>query len=1083
MKPTQWKDALRNIWKQKVSYLSIIVIAFLGVTTFLGVHYTDAALRRNGSDMYNAVNFRDAEIVSTLLFDAEDLDVILQVEGVKDAEAVLMTSAKVASQDTRENVSVISLTRRINQPLLVEGRLPETAAECAVEGRLAEQMGWQLGDEILTLNARGKPAAFLKEGRFVITGIADHPDHTSTAIPDTLYVMVTEDAFDAESLGNCFMKAEVVVEKPEGIDRFTKAYDNLVNPVLARLETAAKPCEERRAEKVRRENREKIADGESKLGEAKEQLDKGREELDKGKRELAEWKKKLADMEAEAVKVKAKLDDGENELWKVKLELDEARRYLRIGMEVLSKADAELKDGKAKLEEAKAALAAAFDPLRQAVNAAEQKVQEALDQLAEANRQREQAVTPEEIAAADELIEQMRQLVAEAEAALQSAINDLNTAVFPEESAAVAEAEEQLAEFEKLYKDGQELYAEKKYLFDKAEAEYGKGLELWYETRNKYWDGLEQMEDGREQLEDGRKKLEDGEKEFEEKQDEYDSAVIELDKAREMLGNVESARWLFIDCRGNSSFVQLLLGSSNLASLEMTFSLMFILVGALVIYATISKMIDEQRSLVGAGKALGLFNREIFAKYLLFGVSATLIGTLLGMLTARFWMEVYILKSARSFYTFDTSRPLLLVRPTVIVVTAGVLLSVAAIWFACTKLLRSTAIQLMQARIPNGRKKDGKKGGHVLSLYSRLILLNVRTDLRRVIVTVVSVAGCCALVVIGFTLKSAVEGALDNQYSRIVAYDGRIKYDSEVAQNAGTEIIRKLDDAGVDYAEIYDGVVTFRITENLVGELICGDLGQISDFYHLLDWKTGEPLAPSDEGILVQKRTAESYDLEPGSEIELSLGGADSVKVKVEGIFDNYIGRIMLMSPACYRELFGRDCTMNAFYIRLNGAEEETLQETLRQIDGFESYSPADSDKSLFASSSSMVTVVVAMFIFMAAIMAGVVLTNLTNIYILQKKPELTIMRINGFTVSEVIGYVVRETVFTTALGILFGIAMGAGVSYKIIRAMETVFIQYERGVSVPAWLYGAVITLFFAFVINVLVLRKIKYLKLTDMT
>ena len=78
MKPTQWKDALRNIWKQKVSYLSIIVIAFLGVTTFLGVHYTDAALRRNGSDMYNAVNFRDAEIVSTLLFDAEDLDVILQ---------------------------------------------------------------------------------------------------------------------------------------------------------------------------------------------------------------------------------------------------------------------------------------------------------------------------------------------------------------------------------------------------------------------------------------------------------------------------------------------------------------------------------------------------------------------------------------------------------------------------------------------------------------------------------------------------------------------------------------------------------------------------------------------------------------------------------------------------------------------------------------------------------------------------------------------------------------------------------------------------------------------------------------------
>ena len=1083
MKPTQWKDALRNIWKQKVSYLSIIVIAFLGVTTFLGVHYTDGALRRNGSDMYNAVNFRDAEIVSTLLFDAEDLDAILQVEGVRDAEAVLQTSAKVSSLETKENVSVISLTERINQPLLVEGRLPETAEECAVEGRLAEKMGWEIGDEIQTLNARGKTAAFLKEGRFVITGIADHPDHTSTAIPDTLYVMVLKDAFDAESLGNCFMKAEVVVEKPEDIDRFTKAYDNLVAPVLTRLEIAAKPCEARRAEKVRTENREKIADGEGKLGEAKEQLDKGREELDKGRKELESGEKKLAEMEDEAVKVKAKLDDGENELWKAKLELDEARRYLRIGLQVLSEAEAELNKGKAKLDEAKAALAAAFDPLRQAVKAAQQKVDEALDKLAEANRQREGAVTPEEIAAADELIVQMRQLVDEAEANLQSAINELNTAVFPEESAALEEAEKQLEEYTDLYNEGLELYGEKKALFDKAEAEYGKGLELWYETRAKYWDGLEQLEDGREELENGRKKLADGEQEYGEKLDEYDSAVTELDKAREMLANVDIAHWLLIDCRGNSSFVQLLLGSSNLASLEMTFSLMFILVGALVIYATISKMIDEQRSLVGAGKALGLFNREVLAKYLIFGVSATLLGTLLGMLIARFWMEVYVLENARRFYTFDTSRPLLLVRPTVIVVTAGVLLSVAAIWFACTKLLRSTAIQLMQARVPNGRKKDGKTGEHLLSLYSRLILLNVRTDLRRVIVTVVSVAGCCALVVIGFTLKSAVEGALDNQYTRIVAYDARIRYDSEAAKDAGTEIAQKLQDEGIDYAEIYDGVITFRVTENLVGELICGDLGQISEFYHMLDWKTGEALTPSDEGILVQKRTAESYNLEPGSVIELSLGGSDSVKVKVVGIFDNYIGRIMLMSPACYRELFGKDCTMNAFYIRLNGAEEDTLLEQLRQIDSFESYSPSDADKSVFTSSSSMVTVVVAMFIFMAAIMAGVVLTNLTNIYILQKKPELTIMRINGFTVREVIGYVARETVFTTALGILLGIAMGAGVSYKIIRAMESLFIQYERGVSLSAWAYGAVITLFFAFVINALVLRKIKYLKLTDMS
>jgi ABC-type lipoprotein release transport system permease subunit len=389
----------------------------------------------------------------------------------------------------------------------------------------------------------------------------------------------------------------------------------------------------------------------------------------------------------------------------------------------------------------------------------------------------------------------------------------------------------------------------------------------------------------------------------------------------------------------------------------------------------------------------------------------------------------------------------------------------------------------MQPKIPAGRKKAARSGGHLLSLYSRLILLNIRSDLKRVIVTIVSVTGCCALVVIGFTLKSAVIGALENQYTRIVDFDGRIKFDTKTAENAAEEISQRLKSEGVDYTELYDGVVTFRVTENLVGELLCGDIAEISEYYHLLDWKTGEPLPPSDDGILVQKRTAETYDLEVGSELELTLGSAESAKVRVAGIFDNYIGRVMAMSPAYYQKVFGRECATNAFYVRLNGTDEQALLDSLQQIDGYESYSPSDEEKTLFASSAALVNVIVALFIFMAAIMAGVVLTNLTNTYILQKKRELTIMRINGFTVREVISYVSRETVVTTILGIMFGVAAGAGLSYKITRALESVFIQYDRSVSYTAWLYGVLITLFFTVIINIIVLRPIRNLKLTDVT
>ena len=646
------------------------------------------------------------------------------------------------------------------------------------------------------------------------------------------------------------------------------------------------------------------------------------------------------------------------------------------------------------------------------------------------------------------------------------------------------------------YLDGEKQYRQARSKYREGKKAYEASLAQYEEGKKKYEEGLQQYKDGAEELKQGtaalneakqmrvesEEKLQEGEARYNESLAQYEDGVQQHSDAKAQAENLPESRWIIMNCRGNSSFVQLMLGSSNLASLEMTFSLMFVLVGALVIYATISKMIDEQRNLVGAGKALGLFNREIFAKYLLFGMTGTILGTALGILTARFVMEVYVLKSAGSYYTFDTTKPTLVVAPTVIALAAGGLLSFLATLFACTKLMQSTAIQLMQPKVPAGRRKTGSSK-HLLPLYSRLILLNIRSDLRRVIVTIVSVAGCCALVVIGFTLTSAVEGALQKQYDRVVNYDGRIKFDSDAAEGASAQIRELLDDEGIDYTEFYDGVVTFRIKDILVGELLCGDVSQISSFYHLLDWKTDEPLPSTDDGILIQKRTAESYDLKVGSELELTLANSRRATVRVAGIFDNYIGRVMVMSRACYRETFGEDCTYNQLYIRLNGADEAELTEKLMKIDGYDSYGRSDSDKALFASSSTLVIAIVALFIFMAAVMAGVVLTNLTNSYILQKKRELTIMRINGFTVKEVIGYVTRETVFTTVVGTIAGIAMGAAIAYRITRSLETAFVQYNRSVSLPAWAFGAVITAFFTVLINVIVLRQVKRLKLTDMS
>lgn len=114
--------------------------------------------------------------------------------------------------------------------------------------------------------------------------------------------------------------------------------------------------------------------------------------------------------------------------------------------------------------------------------------------------------------------------------------------------------------------------------------------------------------------------------------------------------------------------------------------------------------------------------------------------------------------------------------------------------------------------------------------------------------------------------------------------------------------------------------------------------------------------------------------------------------------------------------------------------------------------------------------------------MAGVVQTCLTGTYIMQKKRELILMRINGFSYGELVGYLLRETVLTALTGILLGIAAGCGIGYYIVRSVELPYAQFDRGVYVPAWLYAAGITALFTVVINAIALRSVKKLKLTDL-
>ena len=519
--------------------------------------------------------------------------------------------------------------------------------------------------------------------------------------------------------------------------------------------------------------------------------------------------------------------------------------------------------------------------------------------------------------------------------------------------------------------------------------------------------------------------------------------------------------------------------SSHLSFRDHTYDTVysFILIGYHRI--TVGEIVDEQRRQVGMTKALGFRGREILSKYLLFSVSATLAGIVSGILLARFLLEGIALRGYNDYYALDISSPKFYGGVSFAVMMTGVMLAVCATALACRRLLRESANRLMQPEIPGGLKRSatGKKSS--LPLYTRLILRNIITDRKRVAVTVVSVAGCCSLIVIGFTLKHAVDGSVTRQYSEVVSYDTEIPF--EYSYNAD-EIAPILEENGTDYVTLYDANILTMMDDVDIAKLLVGDLSEIGSFYRFNDWKTGGPVTPADDGIFIHRRFAETYGLDVGDEFVIAVEMTERATVRVAGVFENYIGFPMVMSEAYYESLYGEPREPNMFFVRLNGADIDELKSEIEEKTWWRGdFEPSDKDRDVFEASTDVINSVVLLFIVMAAFLAGVVLLDLTDIQVMQRKSELTVMRVNGFTLRETIGYLVRENAATTFAGIVLGLAAGAAMSYGIVRALEQSFVQFDRRVSPLALILGALMTVIFALIVNAFVLRKIRHLKLTD--
>jgi len=500
-----------------------------------------------------------------------------------------------------------------------------------------------------------------------------------------------------------------------------------------------------------------------------------------------------------------------------------------------------------------------------------------------------------------------------------------------------------------------------------------------------------------------------------------------------------------------------------------------------VIYTTVGKLIEDQRKLLGAAKALGFFGREIFFKYLLFGLSASLIGMVLGLIFGHLVLQNFVLKSYGALYVYPEERGMI---PSlmIILLIGGIVLTVLSVYAACFELLKAPARELMQEKMPPTNNRSKKKKSR-LPLQARIILLNIKNDKKRIIVTIASIAGCAVMMVTGFTMRTSIIGSVQNQFTTIMHYQLEVDLSKSTKQEDMKEISSMLEKAGASSIHVTSENIICEAKDKLSGyNLICADLDQLQDYYSMRDRETKKPLDVKDDGIFLNYTAAREMGLSEGDTLLVYDSDMQTHPARVAEIFDVNLGQYLLISKESYKEIYGKDCSENAFLVKTNGADQKKLTDDLNDNEKIMGVKSTETQRKSIEDITSVTNYLALIMVFLAGLMSYFILLNLVNMNINQKKRELTIMRINGFTVREVKAYIQKESIASTIIGIVIGLILGQLLSIKVLSAVEGSILFFMKNIQWSAWLLAAAITAVFAFVINAIALRQVKNLNLSDM-
>ena len=1004
MKSKLLKNSIKEIKGTFKRFVSIFLMAFLGVGFFSGLVASGPDMIETLDRYYDEKNVYDISAVSTMGLTEEDLLEIKKIENVKDVYGINSKDEEISILDENYIAKFIELNENINKINLLEGRKIENSNECLIDSIFASQNNINIDDIVKT-----------NEKEYKIVGLTQSPLYitfskgTTNIGQGSLDCFIYIDKIEQDYFTNIYL----TVDGADKVVTNSNKYNEIVEKVKEKLEEIKPTREKARYDEIRKEAEDEINNAKAELEEKRQEAN---EEFSKAERQIK---------------------NGENSISSAKRQLENSKNELKANKEKAEKsfesAENEIKENEEKINEAKEGKVL----VEQALSEIEKNLNEVEENLNKANETKT-------------VLENLGQDTSKIEGTIDNlklVKNSLNT---EKET-----LEKQLAELEKTVSIGEIQINQAKDTLNKSKEDTYKELSS---AESKITNAEKEISSNERTLSINKQELEnkkaEANKEFEEAESKIQDAEKELEK-------IEMPKWYINTRKDNSGYSTFIDSVQSMINIAKLFPLVFYIIAILTSLTSMTRMVDEERLEIGTLKALGYTSTKILGKYILYSLSATVLGGIIGMTIGFNFLPNTIWTIYKIMFDMGSLTAPFRLDIGFIGLGIAILCICGATVASCVKVLKNMPANLMRPKAPKSGKRilleKIKFIWKHLNFSQKITTRNIFRYKKRAIMTIVGITGCTALILAGFGLKDSITGIVSYQYGEICKYQELINVKSVDSLDLG------------DLRCVEANMKTVDVLGKDANLIVSGsDIKDVINFYSK---KTNEIVELKDEGILITDKLADMLKVKEGDSITLKIDEKE-YSFKVEHILKNYIYNYVYMSKALYEEKIAEYET-NTIIVE-DKLSDEKKAEILNNENVFALMDVEETMKTVDDMLGSLNYVVIILIV-SAALLAFVVLYNLANINIGERIREIATLKVLGFYNKEVDNYISKETRIFTAIGIIFGMFAGYILCNFLISTCEVEICRFVKEIKPLSYLYSILITIFFTFIVNIVVHKALK--------